>query len=134
MGYAGRNNIYEATIRRMVTQALDLQEQQFRDTHREDTDEQLLAYVCQWAALLGHTPWPREIVGGEFVEQRFGSWKAVVSKAKLPCPSIPDNPSHFARFREERARQALVYRQRKAEKKQRARQRQAQQNKKKQPV
>lgn len=134
MGYAGRNNIYEAAIRRMVTQALDAQEQEFQDVHAADTDEQLLTYLRQCAASLGHTPWPREIVGGRFIEQRFNTWKTALLKAKLPRPSTPDDLSNFARIQEERAKQVVAYRQKKAEKKLRAQQRQAQQAKKKQPV
>ena len=48
MGYAGRHNIYEATIRRMVTQSLEAQEQQFRQTHEQDTDAQLLELIRDW--------------------------------------------------------------------------------------
>ena len=134
MGYAGRNNIYEATIKRMVTQTLEAQEQDFLIFHAADTDGQLLTYLCQCAASLGHTPWPREMIGGSFIEQRFGSWNNALLKAKLPHPSTPDHPSTFARFQEERLNQEAIYRQRKAEKKLRAQQRQAQQSKKKQPV
>lgn len=134
MGYPGRNNIYEATIKRMVTQALKTQEQDFWDAHVADTNEQLLTYLRQCAARLGHTPWPREITGGSFIEQRFGTWKTALLKAKLPRPSIPYNLSGFARIQEERAKQEALYRQKKAAKKLRAQQRQAQQAKKKQPV
>ena len=55
MGYPGGNNIYEATIKRMVTQALEAQEQKFLDAHAADTDEQLLTYLRQCATALGHT-------------------------------------------------------------------------------
>ncbi|MBP3478015.1 MAG: hypothetical protein J6K03_00845 [Oscillospiraceae bacterium] len=134
MGYAGRNNIYEATIKRMVTQALEKQEQEFLEAHSSDTDEQLLAYLRQNTIQLGHTPWPREIVGGSYIEQRFGTWKNALFRARLPRPSIPDNLSNFARIQEERARQEVIYRQKKAEKKLCAQQRRAQQAKKKQPV
>ena len=134
MGYPGRNNIYEAAIKRMVTQALEAQEQDFLVAHAADTDEQLLTYLHQCAIHLGHTPWPREITGGSYIEQRFGTWKAALLKAKLPRPSIPDNLSGFARIQEERAKQEVLYRQKKAAKKLRAQQRQAQQAKKKQPV
>lgn len=127
MGYAGRNNIYEATIKRMVTQALEAQEQDFLNTHAADTDEQLLSYLCRCAASLGHAPWPGEMIGGSFIEVRFGSWKNALLKAKLSHPST----SNFARIQEERLNQEAIYRQRKAEKKLRAQQRQA---KKKQPV
>ena len=42
MGYPGRHNIYEATIRRMVLAALEAQELRFRQEHEMDTDEELL--------------------------------------------------------------------------------------------
>lgn len=129
MGYAGRNNIYKATIKRMVTQALEKQEQEFVEAHGSDTDEQLLTYLRQNAARLGHTPWPKEIIGGSFIGQRFGTWKNALCRARLPQPSIPNNPSDFARMQEERTKQEAVYRQKKAEKKLRAQQRQARQKK-----
>ena len=134
MGYPGRNNIYEAAIKRMISQALEAQEQEFLDAHTADTDEQLLTYLRLCAMHLGHTPWPREITGGSYIEQRFGTWKAALLKAKLPRSSIPDNLSGFARIQKERAKQEVLYRQKKAAKKLRAQQRQAQQTKKKQPV
>lgn len=134
MGYAGRNNIYEATIKRMVTQALEKQEQEFLEEHSTDTDEQLLTYLQQNAIQLGHTPWPREIVGGSYIEQRFGTWKNTLCRARLSQPSIPNNLSGFTRIQEERTRQEVAYRRKKAEKKLRAQRRQAQQAKKKQPV
>lgn len=131
MGYAGRNHIYEATVKRMVTQALEEQEQEFVEAHGSDADKQLLTYLRQNAARLGHTPWPREIIGGSFIEQRFGTWKNALCRARLPQPSTPDKPSGFVRMQEERTRQEAVYRQKKAEKKLRAQQRRA---KKKQSV
>ena len=73
MAYPGRQNIYEATIRRMVQAALDEQEQLFRQQHEADTDAQLITYLCSCAAQLQHTPWPGEIVGGAFIKERFGT-------------------------------------------------------------
>lgn len=134
MGYPGRNNIYEAAIKRMVTQALEAQEQDFLVAHAADTDEQLLTYLRQCATALGHTPWPREITGGSYIEQRFGTWKNALCQARLPRPSTADNLSNFARIQDERVKQEVIYRQKKAEKKLRAQQRQTQQTKKKQPV
>ena len=134
MGYPGRNNLYEAAIKRMVTQALEAQEQDFLVAHAADTDEQLLTYLRQCATALGHTPWPREITGGSYIEQRFGTWENALCQARLPRPSTADNLSNFARIQDERVKQEVIYRQKKAEKKLRAQQRQAQQTKKKQPV
>ena len=42
MPYPGRNNIYEATIKRMVNEALEAQEQEFARNRGNDSDEQLI--------------------------------------------------------------------------------------------
>ena len=117
MPYPGRNNIYEATIKRMVNKALKAQEQEFAQNRGSDSDEQLLAYLQFCTQLLGHTPWPREIVGGSLIEQRFGTWQTALIKAKLPKPSTPDKTSGFARYQEQTQRQKELYREKKAAKK-----------------
>ena len=118
MPHPGRNNIYEATIKRMVNEALEAQEQEFAKNRGSDSDEQLLAYLQFCTQLLGHTPWPREIVGGSLIEDRFGTWQTALIKAKLPKPSTPDKTSGFARYQEQTQRQKQLYREKKAAKKQ----------------
>ena len=118
MPYPGRNNIYEATIKRMVNEALEAQEQEFAQNRGSDSDEQLLAYLQFCTQLLGHTPWPREIVGGSLIEDRFGTWQTALIKAELPKPSTPDKTSGFARYQEQTQRQKELYREKKAAKKQ----------------
>ena len=118
MPHPGRNNIYEATIKRMVNEALEAQEQEFACNRGNDSDEQLLGYLCFCASLLGHTPWPREIVGGSLIEKRFGTWQIALIKANLPKPSTPDKTSGFARYQEQTQRQKELYREKKAAKKQ----------------
>ena len=118
MPYPGRNNIYEATIKRMVNEALEAQEQEFAQNRGSDSDEQLLAYLQFCTQLLGHTPWPREIVGGSLIEKRFGTWQIALIKANLPKPSTPDKTSGFARYQEQTQRQKELYREKKAAKKQ----------------
>ena len=125
MAYPGRQNIYESTIRRMVQTALDEQEQQFRQQHETDTDEQLLAYLRSCAEQLHHTPWPGEIAGGPLIQNRFGTWPQALALAKLPVPRTANQSKSFARVQEETERQKELYRQQKAEKKQRAAQRRA---------
>lgn len=134
MAYPGRQNIYEATIRRMVQQAIEEQEQQFRQQHETDTDEQMISYLRTCAVQLQHSPWPGEIVGGGFIQERFGTWQQALSLAKLPMPRTPKQAQTFARVQEETERQKKVYRQRKAEKKMHAAQKRAQQAAKKKPV
>lgn len=123
MPHPGRNNIYEATIKRMVTQALEAQEQEFVSHRGSDSNEQLLSYLRDCAALLHHTPWPREIVGGSMIAQRFGTWHNALQEAQLPWPRTPDKVTSFARYQAETERQKVLYRQKKAAKKLRAQQR-----------
>jgi len=134
MAYPGRQNIYEATIRRMVQAALDEQEQLFRQQHEADTDAQLITYLCSCAAQLQHTPWPGEIVGGDFIKERFGTWHQALALAKLPTPRTANQSKTFARVQEETERQKKVYRQRKAETKMLSAQKRAQQAAKKKEV
>lgn len=117
MGYSGRNHIYEATIRRMVSEALAAEDEAFRMEHSQDLDGELLAYLRQCSAELGHTPWPREIPGGALIERRFDTWENALTLAELPMPTGPDRLHSFARFRQEHETQQARYRQRKAEKK-----------------
>ena len=131
MAYPGRQNIYEATIRRMVQEALEQQEQDFRQQHGADTDEQLLAYLRAWVIRKHHTPWPGEILGGSFIQERFGSWDRALALARLPVPRTVNKVKSFARYQEEEARQKELYKQRKAEKKAMANQRRLQQEAKK---
>lgn len=117
MGYAGRQNIYEGAIRKMVTQALEAKEEAFRKEHGEDTDGQLIAYLRQCAEELQRTPWPGEILGGTVIAERFGSWEKALMAANLPRSKTENKPSTFLRILKEEEHQKEVYRQRKAEKK-----------------
>lgn len=130
MPHPERTHIYETAINCMVNQALEDQEQEFIRNRGGDSEEQLLSYLQFCANLLGHTPWPREIVGGRMIEEHFGSWDTVLTKAKLPRPTTPDKPSCFARYYQERERQKQVYREKKAAKKQRFQQRMREQKEK----
>ena len=123
MPHPGRNNIYDAAIKRMVNEALEAQEQEFAKNRGGDSDEQLLAYLQFCAKALGHTPWPREIVGGSVIEKRFTSWETALAKANLPKPVTQDKVTGFARYIEETQHQKVVYREKKAAKKQKAQQR-----------
>lgn len=61
--------------------------------HQNDTDEQLLEYVRCCAQELGHTPYTREIVGGEYIRSRFGGWALMLTLAGLPLPSDVKPPT-----------------------------------------
>ena len=117
-----RNDIYEAVISKMVTQALDAQELEFTRDHTFDSDEELIAYIRQQAALLRDTPRYKEIIGWKLISQRFGTWSTALEKAGLQAaPNCPVNK--LPRIQLETAKQKEIYRQKKAEKKLRAQQR-----------
>jgi hypothetical protein len=111
----------------MVFEVLEQQEQTFRQQHALDSDEQLLAYLRAWAIRKQHTPWPGEIVGGTFIQERFGSWNQALLLARLPAPRMANQSISFARVKEETERQKELYRRKKAEKKQLAQKRLAEQ-------
>jgi len=117
MAYAGRNNIYDGVIRKMVTQTLEAQEAEFKEEHRADTDEQLLDYLRSQALALHHVPWPEEILGGTVIEERFGSWEKALTAAGLSWPETENKPSAFPRVMQIEQEQKEIYRQRKNEKK-----------------
>ena len=127
MSYPGRENIYRVTIRRMVLEALEAQEQQFRLAHKRDPDEALLMLLHRWAADNRHTPWPGELTGGSYLVERFGSWERAIALAGLDPPTGHNSPQNSHRYLAETERQKELYQQRKSEKKQLARKRLAEQ-------
>lgn len=117
-----RNDIYEAVIRKMVSKALEEQEERFEQTHGKDTDEALILYLQDNARALGYSPRYKEIIGWRLLEQRFGSWSDALHGAGLP-PAVKSPVTKLPRILEETEKQKELYRQKKAEKKLRNRQR-----------
>lgn len=56
------------------------------ETHENDTDEQLLAYLRQCAERLGHSPVKAEVEGGNYIAKRFVTWPLALQLAELPLP------------------------------------------------
>ena len=124
-----RNEIYDAVIRKMVQQALEAQEQSFIWDHASDSEEQLIAYIKEQAAILCYTPRYKEIIGWQLMEQRFGSWEEALRRADLRiCTSCAVNK--LPRIQQEVERQKALYRMKKAEKKEKSLQRRMEQEQK----
>ena len=125
-----RTEIYEAVIRKMVTQALEAQEEKFEREHMEDSADMLLGYLRGCAAELGYVPRYKEVVGWRLIELRFGSWNVALQLAGLPaaarCPA-----NQLPRILVETEKQKELYRRRKAEKKQKSLQRMKEQARRK---
>ena len=118
-----RQTIYQTAIQRMVNQALEEKETQFAAEHAADTNVQLLQYLCECAKTLGHTPYPKEIIGGKYILDRFETWENAWQAAKLPRPTTANKISTFALVVQETRHQEEVYRQKKVMKKQKHQQR-----------
>ena len=112
----GRNEIYEAVIRKMVLQALEEQELLFARDHAFDSEEQLLSYIRAQREILHATPRYKEIIGWKLLTERFGSWDAAVEKAGLPA-AVPCPMEKLPRIQDEVRTQKEWYRLKKAEKK-----------------
>lgn len=52
--------------------------------HRDDTDDELLAYVRECAETLGYSPYSKQVVGSSYIEKRFGGWTMTLYCAGLP--------------------------------------------------
>lgn len=131
MAQTDRNRYYDIAIQKMVNSSLAAQEERFEELHSGDEDELLLSYLRASALRLHHSPWPKEILGGCYLEKRFGSWEAALTAAKLPPPRTANRPSHFVRVQKETEIQKELYRKKKEAKKVRNKQRMAEQEAKK---
>ncbi|MBQ8831714.1 MAG: hypothetical protein IJ017_08950 [Oscillospiraceae bacterium] len=92
--------------------ALKKKNEMFALKHAEDTKEQLLDYIRKCAEEIGHTPCREEIIGGNFIAQRFGNWSIAVGMIGLPSPGYPPPLKTRKIYKDELKRQV---KQRKAE-------------------
>ena len=60
---------------------------EFALEHQSDSLEQLTEYLKACTDDLGHLPRKCEVIGGEFIALRFGSWEAACKAAYL-CPPV----------------------------------------------
>ena len=113
----------EAALRKVLTQrtlvALSKQNVEFVLAHQNDTWQELSQYLARCQATLGHAPARTEVIGGDFIELRFGGWgKALASigihgGGRLPTPSLENTKL----FRDEYDRQRAADKHAKREKK-----------------
>lgn len=113
----------EAALRKVLTQrtlvTLSKQNVEFVLAHQNDTWQELSQYLARCQATLGHAPARTEVIGGDFIELRFGGWgKALASigihgGGRLPTPSLENTKL----FRDEYDRQRAADKHAKREKK-----------------
>lgn len=68
----------EAALRKVLTHrtlvSLSKQNVAFVLEHQNDTWQELSQYLARCQAALGRAPARTEVIGGDFIELRFGSW------------------------------------------------------------
>ena len=104
-----RNDLYERKLNQRVRASLEKKEDRFAREHQTDTNVQLLEYLRAFAKELGHTPTACEIIGGRFIEKRFGDWNRAVQLAGLTWARKAPPMQQRMIYRKERAQQALVF-------------------------
>lgn len=68
---------------------------QFILAHQNDTLEQLTAYLKACMDELGHAPAKVEVIGGDLIEYRFGSWSKAIGKIYNGKLDTVKNPPDF---------------------------------------
>jgi len=108
---------FREQVRKRTGEALAKQQEAFAVDHRDDTEEQLIAYVQGFAKALGRTPNAGEIIGGPYIAARLGGWDAVLWKADLPKPGMMPQKENRLIFKQEAKRQETLLRRELQEKK-----------------
>ena len=113
----------EAALRKVLTQrtlvALSKQNVEFVLAHQNDTWQELSQYLARCQAALGRAPARTEVIGGDFIELRFGSWEKALASigirggGRLSTPSVGNTKL----FRDEYERQRTADKRAKREKK-----------------
>lgn len=107
--YQDNRALHEKRLKERVRAAISKRNIEFTLAHQHDSIPELVRYVRQCKAELGHVPARTEIIGGEFLELRFGSWFNVLRcSGYVNCPGAVNNTpalEHTALYRAEYDRQ-----------------------------
>lgn len=88
---------YDPAILRRIERVIAYRNVQFILDHQNDSLESLSAYLQSCTEALGHIPAKVEVVGGDYLEYRFGTWQKALRSfysgklgtSKTP-PAFPD--------------------------------------------
>lgn len=100
---------FERNVAKRTVAALEARDAEFAEKHADTPLAHLAQYVGNRAELLRHTPSPCEIDGGTFIEERFGSWDAVLEMAHLRPPAKEPKLKDTARYKREKAVQEPLF-------------------------
>ena len=91
----------EAVVAQAENDARLARDAVWAEEHQKDTDDQLLEYLRQVTAEMDHVPCTREVLGGTYINQRFGGWTMALALADLPIPKgmKPPKPKLLHEYR-----------------------------------
>lgn len=88
---------------------LEEQEENFVSQHFDDSDEEILAYLQECAKRIKRAPTICEVIGGEYIKERFGGWGQALSLAGLSqAPANPPKRWHRQIYLDELRRQREI--------------------------
>lgn len=99
-------------IQKKLAEYLAQRERDFIRKHGEDTTEELLEYVSDFAREFHRMPHPLELAGGEYLQGRLGDWRQLAQKLGLKPPS--EHSGQIARQRLKREAEEDFLRERRA--------------------
>ncbi len=119
------NSWRDQQIAQRTKDALAARDAAFAEKHAGTPLRELALYLARCARTLRHSPAPCEVDGGAFIEERFGSWDAVLEMAHLRPPIKEPKLKDTARYKREKAVQEPLFL---AERKEKKRQKQIEKN------
>lgn len=102
-------NWRDQQIAQRTKDALAARDAAFAEKYAETPLRELAQYLARCACTLRHSPAPCEVDGGAFIEQRFGSWDAVLEMARLRPPAKEPKLKDTARYKREKAVQEPLF-------------------------
>ena len=111
-----KGSAFENILCRRTEAALLRRQEAFLKEHAQDPDEALLQYLRCCAKELGHSPNMEEVIGGELLVRRFGSWEKALAGASLGRPGPTPADRHRRIYREEKKHQLDLWHQEKQQK------------------
>lgn len=86
MSYRKKTELERELLHKTVVQNLIYKNKKFIQEHKSSTDEELLEYIRRFSEELKRTPHQDEIVGGNYIASRFGTWEHALGEATLSLP------------------------------------------------
>lgn len=111
----------QRTLEQNTRTALSKKNVAFILEHQHDSLTQLAAYLKSCKAELGYPPTRTEVIGGDYIEMRFGSWSKALQAAgildKRAQNALPKKQENTKLYQDEYAAQKILHQQEKARKK-----------------